>query len=243
MYYYKKKSTAFTLIELLTVIAVISIIAAILIPAVGKARLSAQSATSVSNLRQLGTAIMMHMNENEGRYPSAYWAAEDGWHKTIYERVYEVQWQEYGTPSQPLLPNSIFWSPTVDSSLYQKMDDSTGKLRRFCYGMNNYFMNFGEAPTSDNGPKGTDGVISLKIHDPAQTCLLGDTIGGMNLAPAQLSFPNAGGTSNILFFDGHVETLTPDELPLKWTGPAADGNKIGEVFWRGGPVGGRIPKT
>ncbi|MEC7487460.1 MAG: prepilin-type N-terminal cleavage/methylation domain-containing protein, partial [Verrucomicrobiota bacterium] len=56
MYTKKSKSSAFTLIELLTVIAIIGILAAILIPAVGAVRQKASQAKSSSNMRQIALA-------------------------------------------------------------------------------------------------------------------------------------------------------------------------------------------
>jgi prepilin-type N-terminal cleavage/methylation domain-containing protein/prepilin-type processing-associated H-X9-DG protein len=59
---------AFTLIELLTVIAVIGILAAMLLPVLVKARLSAQRATCEGNLRQLGLATEIYLGDNSGLY-------------------------------------------------------------------------------------------------------------------------------------------------------------------------------
>ncbi len=65
-----RRSTAFTLIELLTVIAIIGILAAILIPTVGKVRNTAQSARCISNLRQTGQQILAYCNDNKGNLPN-----------------------------------------------------------------------------------------------------------------------------------------------------------------------------
>lgn len=60
--------TAFTLIELLTVIAIIGILAAILIPVVGAARDSARASRCVGNLRDLTLALNLSLEENDGRF-------------------------------------------------------------------------------------------------------------------------------------------------------------------------------
>src|SRR5690349_8092887 len=66
-----RSTIAFSLIELLVVIGIIGVLASMLMPAVSRAKGRANDVKCISNLRQIGIALSIYADENQGRLPYA----------------------------------------------------------------------------------------------------------------------------------------------------------------------------
>src|SRR5947209_16578789 len=84
----KRRQAGFTLIELLVVIAIIAILAAILFPVFAQAREKARQVTCLSNLRQVGMATQMYMQDHDETVPwsclGRIWSQRE---KVLYKNV------------------------------------------------------------------------------------------------------------------------------------------------------------
>ena len=92
-----KRRNAFTLVELLVVIGIIALLISMLLPALNKARKAAKSTQCLSNLRQLGAAVYLYLNDNHFVFPAGEVIRPDG---TLFKRT-QCGWM--GKRGLPLL--------------------------------------------------------------------------------------------------------------------------------------------
>ena len=114
----QKRRQAFTLIELLVVIAIIAILAALLLPALARAREMAKQAACLSNLRQWGMAEQMYAPDHHDGIPRDGYGAKNAWFDTaLYNNL------PTGTPADPyawfnVLPPYVGGKPMQYNAYY-----------------------------------------------------------------------------------------------------------------------------
>ncbi|MCM8821374.1 MAG: type II secretion system GspH family protein [Candidatus Omnitrophica bacterium] len=131
----KKKRCGFTLIELLVVVAIMAILATLILPLLGKARLRAQQASCISNLKQLGLAVRMYANDYDDRIPYMQGdGAERAYNNHLTLLLPYVGWQS-GTTKTP----EIYTCPAVGldgtpDSTYSCFPSTDVRIKRiYCF--------------------------------------------------------------------------------------------------------------
>jgi prepilin-type N-terminal cleavage/methylation domain-containing protein/prepilin-type processing-associated H-X9-DG protein len=232
----------FTLIELLVVIAIIAILAAILFPIFAKAKERARQTECVSNLNQMGKAMLMYIDDWDGvMMPVVGYVPYDdknGW--TWRLRHYNDTLKIFRCPS-----DNHWFSYSMNADVHLKPVDSV----KGPYGFIVIFEAPGSGLVTPNGTPATanadadltnegqsDGSVYAcwnTRHDNVAISVFGDEGGGTTTNPCGnahywhwLYFPGRHmGGNNILFLDGHCKwfrewdpykmTFRADEYPPK----------------------------
>ncbi len=198
-----KKIRAFTLLELLVVIAIIAILAALLLPALTKAKQRAYAVQCTGHLRQVFLGATLYTEENDHRLPFAWVDDPDPTENNFYALLApEILGQQWDFNGDDDFETGVYSCPG------RKLEpDAVNNTFQISFGMNAY--------TAVNFPLPTTRKES-EVKSPAQTFYLGDVISSYNHPPVemlsgdQISYRHSA-RANFLFFDGHVAATTQSQ--------------------------------
>ncbi len=164
----RKRSTAFTLIELLVVIAIIAILAALLLPALKQAKEMAWASACMSNMKQLYTGILCYDGDHNGFLPlDTNWWASYTWEGQTRAGPY-INWTSSIYVGQYINNNAItcsaLWPPpekVADVIFCPRITQNKAQPWRSGIGLNHY--------------ANKNIQISSPKIDPSKFGLLGDT--------------------------------------------------------------------
>jgi len=226
----RSRRSAFTLIELLVVIAIIAILAAILFPVFAMAREKARMSACISNMRQIGTSLMMYVQDYDETYPYCRFHQNlnlgttakpgtdkgyvvDSWRNAILPYLKNVD--VLGCPSNPWsrsVPGQLASLPPLPGSNAEGWGMTPGLRMPISYNMNQCASSW--IPADNKNPAPPPPIRAPQLERASDTIIIAESnwptsdMGAewlWNYCPAIFAH-QASKMGNFIFFDGHAKS-------------------------------------
>jgi len=222
----RKQFLGFTLVETLVAVAVVGILAALLVGAVNRMQAAGYNAQCVSNLRSTGHAALMFFSDRNGEFfPTKFWYSRPSWHEEPGMRDYLGVDSQEDTDSKVYRVDSIITCPQLKRMHPLKYPYFLNRS----YTMNYYLQMYNPV----TGGKLAGGASRMaNIPKPSAMWMFSDGVSqndldatyGTTIRPGidvKIFVPH-NDRRNVVFADGHVESLTLEQ----WHNPASE-----REFW------------
>ncbi|MBO4633455.1 MAG: DUF1559 domain-containing protein [Lentisphaeria bacterium] len=244
------RRSRFTLIELLVVIAIIAILAAMLLPALNQARAMARKSACMNNYKTIGLAMNMYVDDNKGFYPMAakindsitklIWASDHPKNQVTFIAPYLKHTKETSIGYVRINSPTPTASGTSTSPLACPSFDRTRWMQNPSTSFPSYFSNAYIFNPAGLGMAASYRRNFKNPYRPSRVMMSMESTGKADTVKSDydqytyFAYRHGKDSTNVLFFDGHVQTLKQRQIPHgDASAPGCIKNPGYTYFWRG----------